>query len=268
MTTIPMKRSDKCAGNKWNSVAPSDKKTRRTWYQDGHFSAQHENRPITTITSPQATCSQGNWSLLPSVVHRRGLWKLPHTRLHNYPRKTQTKVRHNRAAQAEVTTPYPGPRFPAATVAHCRINAWAAGTGEDRQREREICSWEKSTLRRKRKVQPQSSRLRVNSDHISCTTTPGAQRSKGGARKSQKFATKTTFTRNQITTNRKYTPSAQRGMRRCMRCCARREAAGCKCKSQSFTWRVNRAACSRSFPQQVSLRLIWDMIMSPDQCVK
>lgn len=138
MTTIPMKRSDKCAGNKWNSVAPSDKKTRRTWYQDGHFSAQHENRPITTITSPQATCSQGNWSLLPSVVHRRGLWKLPHTRLHNYPRKTQTKVRHNRAAQAEVTTPYPGPRFPAATVAHCRINAWAAGTGEDRQRERDM----------------------------------------------------------------------------------------------------------------------------------
>lgn len=72
-------------------------------------------KTITAITRLQATCSQSNWSLLPSVVHRRGLWKRPHTRLHNYPEKHRQRsrtVRHNRVAQAEVTTPYPGPRFP------------------------------------------------------------------------------------------------------------------------------------------------------------
>lgn len=51
---------------------------------------------------------------------------VPTARLLNYPEKPRQRsrtVRHNRAAQAEITTPYPGPRLPrAATVAHCRIN--------------------------------------------------------------------------------------------------------------------------------------------------
>lgn len=90
---------------------------------------------ITAITSPQATCTHSNWSLLPSVVHHhRGLWKLPHSRLHNYPespRQRSRTARHNRAAQAEVTTPYPAPRFStAATVAQSRVNS-GGDTGEN-----------------------------------------------------------------------------------------------------------------------------------------
>lgn len=86
-----------------------------------HFSICQENslgtmdQTITTTTSPRARHRQGNWCLLPSVVHRRGL-ELPHIRPHNYsektPRQRSRTARHNRASQAEVRTPYPGPRFP------------------------------------------------------------------------------------------------------------------------------------------------------------
>lgn len=124
-------------------------------------------KTITTTSSPQATCSQGNWSLLPSVVHRRGLslsGNFPNTRLHNYPEKHRQRsrtVRHNRAAQAEVTTPYPGPRFPclAATVAHCRINS--EHRGKDREGEGDVCKRGKLT-----KIRPEEKEFNLNPDAV------------------------------------------------------------------------------------------------------
>lgn len=82
-----------------------------------------QNQTITAVCSPQATCRRNNLPLLPSVVHRRGLWKLPLTTLHNYPQKKNlTKVlRHNRAAQAEVTAPYSAPRFRGSYSGELRI---------------------------------------------------------------------------------------------------------------------------------------------------
>lgn len=77
---------------------------------------------ITAGSRPQATSSRDNWSLLASVVHRRGLWKnSPPPDCVTTPDKGPAQLRHNRAAQAEVTTPYPAPSLPGppATVAHC-----------------------------------------------------------------------------------------------------------------------------------------------------
>lgn len=77
---------------------------------------------ITAGSRPQATSSRDNCSLLASVVHRGGLWKnSPPPDWVTTPDKGPAQLRHNRAAQAEVTTPYPAPRLPGppATVAHC-----------------------------------------------------------------------------------------------------------------------------------------------------
>lgn len=77
---------------------------------------------ITAGSRPQATSRRDNCSLLASVVHRRGLWKnSPPPDWVTTPDKGPAQLRHNRAAQAEVTTPYPAPRLagPPATVAHC-----------------------------------------------------------------------------------------------------------------------------------------------------
>lgn len=82
---------------------------------------QPRHQTITASSRPQATCSPGNWCLLPGAVHRRGLWKRPHRQTVQLlrevggggkARQRSRTVRHNRAARAEVTTPYPGPRFP------------------------------------------------------------------------------------------------------------------------------------------------------------
>lgn len=77
---------------------------------------------ITAGSRPQATSRRDNWSLLAGVVHRRGHWKnSPPPDWVTTPDKGPAQLRHNRAAQAEVTTPYPAPRLPGppATVAHC-----------------------------------------------------------------------------------------------------------------------------------------------------
>lgn len=41
------------------------------------FERSAATETITAGSRPQATCTHSNWSLLPTVVHRRGLWKLP-----------------------------------------------------------------------------------------------------------------------------------------------------------------------------------------------
>lgn len=93
----------------------------------------HRHQTITATTRPQATCSQSNWCLLPVWCTTAVSGSVHTTRLLNYPeapRQRSRTVRHNRAAQAEITTPYPGPRFPrAATVAHCG----SSSAGRERQ---------------------------------------------------------------------------------------------------------------------------------------
>lgn len=125
LTPQPSLQTNKCLGNKWNTLKPA-----KVPGLNAILAALPRwTLERTTATSPsaprrpQAACSPGNWCLLPTVVNHRGLWTRPPRQTAKLARKTQTKVRtvrHNRAAQAEITTPYPGPRFPrAATVAHC-----------------------------------------------------------------------------------------------------------------------------------------------------
>lgn len=106
-------------GNKCRDDLPG--KTRANTTTFSRMDARRRRRrrkPPQTITAgsrPQATSSRGNWSLLASVVHRRGLWKnSPPPDWVTTPDKGPAQLRHNRAAQAEVTTPYPAPRFPRA----------------------------------------------------------------------------------------------------------------------------------------------------------
>lgn len=71
---------------------------------------------ITTGSRPQATSSRGNWSLLASVVHRRGLWKnSPPPDWVTTPRQRSRTALTQQSRSGRSNDPLPGSRL-----------AWAA----------------------------------------------------------------------------------------------------------------------------------------------
>lgn len=139
-------------GNKCGAHVPGKIRSNRTTLVGWTQGEEEEEKIPETITAgslPQATSSRDNWSLLASVVHRRGLWKnSPPPDWVTTPDKGPAQLRHNRAAQAEVTTPYPAPRLPGppATVAHC--GGWKP---PPRNRERDGAQQEQQPLEQRGK---------------------------------------------------------------------------------------------------------------------
>lgn len=139
LTQQPPSQTNKCLGNKWNTLI-SAKVHSLNMILAGLLRRTHERTTATEpspqrpVRRPHAVRVIGAFSPLWCTTAVSG--SVHSTRLLNYPERARQRsrtVRHNRAAQAEITTPYPGPRFPrAATVAHCRTSS----AGREREAER------------------------------------------------------------------------------------------------------------------------------------
>lgn len=139
LTRVSPLQASKCLRNKWNT-STSAKVHRLSMILAGLLGWTHEcttatkSSPQQPVRRPHAVRVIGPFSPVWCTTAVSG--SVPTTRLLNYPEKPRQRsrtVRHNRAAQAEITTPYPGPRFPrAATVAHCRINSAGREGGRGR----------------------------------------------------------------------------------------------------------------------------------------